>query len=210
MPLIQGKSEKAFNHNVAAERNAGKPMKQSLAIAYGVQRKNRKARGGLVDSPDALKQAASYEISKEAEQKAPGNNTLAPVPSEDLARQMSVGGMVEGIEDGPMYSHDEDIETPSEPKRMVMPDSENLPQNMAKGGMARMIADRIMAKKYAGGGQVLDSNEHQEAFDVQPGLPEDHWREIDDMETHEPTEIRKNLLHGIMAELHGRHMRGRL
>ena len=34
MPLEKGKSKAAFGHNVKAELAAGKPLKQSLAIAY--------------------------------------------------------------------------------------------------------------------------------------------------------------------------------
>lgn len=47
MPLKKSSSESAFKANVAAERNAGKPRAQSLAIAYSVQRKaDGHARGG--------------------------------------------------------------------------------------------------------------------------------------------------------------------
>ncbi len=51
MPLMKGKSEKAFSHNVSAEMHAGKPQKQSLAIAYSLKRKAAKkmAHGGEVD-----------------------------------------------------------------------------------------------------------------------------------------------------------------
>ncbi len=38
MPLEQGKSEAAFEHNVKAEIEAGKPQKQAVAIAYSQQR----------------------------------------------------------------------------------------------------------------------------------------------------------------------------
>ena len=38
MPLIKGKSKEAFSHNVKAELAAGKPLKQSLAIAYATKR----------------------------------------------------------------------------------------------------------------------------------------------------------------------------
>ncbi len=38
MPLTHSKSKVAFSKNVAAERDAGKPIKQSLAIAFDVQR----------------------------------------------------------------------------------------------------------------------------------------------------------------------------
>lgn len=44
------KSKKAFKHNVEAEMHAGKPQDQSLAIAYSVKRKAKKAAGGSVQS----------------------------------------------------------------------------------------------------------------------------------------------------------------
>ena len=34
MPLEKGKSKKAFHENVKTEVRAGRPLKQSLAIAY--------------------------------------------------------------------------------------------------------------------------------------------------------------------------------
>ncbi len=37
MPLVKGKaakSKKGFSENIRRERNAGKPLKQSIAIAY--------------------------------------------------------------------------------------------------------------------------------------------------------------------------------
>jgi hypothetical protein len=47
MPLHKGKSEKAFKENVREEMHAGKPQKQSLAIAYSMKRKaQKKAKGG--------------------------------------------------------------------------------------------------------------------------------------------------------------------
>lgn len=39
MPLIQGKSKKAFSENVKTEMEHGHPQKQALAIAYSVMRK---------------------------------------------------------------------------------------------------------------------------------------------------------------------------
>jgi hypothetical protein len=38
MPLESGKSKAAFSHNVAAEKNAGKPTAQAVAIAYSKKR----------------------------------------------------------------------------------------------------------------------------------------------------------------------------
>jgi hypothetical protein len=42
MPLEQKKSKKAFEHNVKAEMESGKPQKQALAIAYSVKRKPKR------------------------------------------------------------------------------------------------------------------------------------------------------------------------
>ena len=42
MPLVKSASKGAFRANLKAEIKAGKPKKQSLAIAYSVQRKSKK------------------------------------------------------------------------------------------------------------------------------------------------------------------------
>jgi len=38
MPLVKSASPNAFRKNVKAEINAGKPVKQAVAIAYSVKR----------------------------------------------------------------------------------------------------------------------------------------------------------------------------
>ena len=42
MPLIKSTSKQAFKKNVAAEIKAGKPVKQSVAIAYSEKREATK------------------------------------------------------------------------------------------------------------------------------------------------------------------------
>jgi hypothetical protein len=42
MPLKKSTSPKAFKSNIRAEVNAGKPVKQAVAIAYSVKRQARK------------------------------------------------------------------------------------------------------------------------------------------------------------------------
>lgn len=42
MPLKKSTSKKAFSSNVRAEVNAGKPVKQAVAIAYSVKRQAAK------------------------------------------------------------------------------------------------------------------------------------------------------------------------
>jgi len=52
MPLIKSASKRAFGENMSKEMNAGKPKNQSLAIAFSVQRRNKKkkmADGGMID-----------------------------------------------------------------------------------------------------------------------------------------------------------------
>jgi len=44
MPLKKSKSKAAFKANVRAEVNAGKPVKQAVAIAYAVKRRAGKKR----------------------------------------------------------------------------------------------------------------------------------------------------------------------
>jgi hypothetical protein len=42
MPLVKGKSEKAFKENIKTEVKAGKPVKQAVAIAYSTKREAEK------------------------------------------------------------------------------------------------------------------------------------------------------------------------
>jgi len=42
MPLKPGKSKKAFEENIKTEIKAGKPPKQSVAIAYAEKRESKK------------------------------------------------------------------------------------------------------------------------------------------------------------------------
>ena len=44
MPLKKSTSDKAFRSNVRAEVKAGKPVKQSVAIAYSVKREAAKSK----------------------------------------------------------------------------------------------------------------------------------------------------------------------
>lgn len=41
MPLEKGKSKKVFKDNIKKEMKSGKPMKQSVAIAYSEQRRSK-------------------------------------------------------------------------------------------------------------------------------------------------------------------------
>ena len=45
MPLVKSASKGAFRKNIKAEMAAGKPQKQSVAIAYNVKRKAQNKKG---------------------------------------------------------------------------------------------------------------------------------------------------------------------
>ena len=47
MPLFHGKSKSDFGHNVKEEMHEGKPLRQSLAIAYSMKHRSKKAHGGM-------------------------------------------------------------------------------------------------------------------------------------------------------------------
>lgn len=51
MPLMQGKSQKSFEHNIKTEIGAGKPKAQALAIAYKMKRK-KMAEGGMAEDEE--------------------------------------------------------------------------------------------------------------------------------------------------------------
>src|ERR1019366_3899741 len=114
MPLMKGKSKAAFSHNVGAEMDAGKPQKQSLAIAYSVKRKGRKmAKGGQVPPQDEprMEQEHDEPMDEPAEPKtsvSPESTDASKMPSpkrhpmEDeeaiakimLENRLAKGGMV--------------------------------------------------------------------------------------------------------------------
>jgi hypothetical protein len=54
VPLLKGRSKEAFSQNVRTEMDAGKPQKQSLAIAYSMARKagaKKMYKGGKIGVP---------------------------------------------------------------------------------------------------------------------------------------------------------------
>ncbi len=88
MPLIKGKSEKAFKENIRTEVKAGKPVKQAVAIAYDVQRRAQgKKDGGNVslavgrgEKLPVSKGAGLTQKGREKYNREPGSNLKAPQP----------------------------------------------------------------------------------------------------------------------------------
>lgn len=62
MPLLKGKSKKAFSKNVETEMGTGKPQKQALAIAYSMKRKGKAAGGSVSSGSEAMNYAKGGDV----------------------------------------------------------------------------------------------------------------------------------------------------
>ncbi len=166
MPLFKSGSKKAFGKNVETEMEAGKPQKQSLAIAFSVQRKNKTkkkmALGGAVEGPAESKpysrnpgtpapkpdnEALLKEDYMAGDMDAPVGSTkpastMITIPKSEYAALRSggayaKGGMVEGEED----TQEPSVPSPKKDNDGRSPHSYmsgEMPDQFAKGGMAKM------------------------------------------------------------------------
>lgn len=119
MPLIHSKSKKAFNKNVETEMKEGKPLKQSLAIAYNLKRKAKdgkevehKAKGGEAGDEQRLspkerallaargtKPMLEIEITPERDEKPLHSSMADSIVDAIMAKRMAEGGDVQEEED---------------------------------------------------------------------------------------------------------------
>lgn len=92
MPLMKGPSKQAFKHNVEAEVSAGKPVKQSLAIAYSMKRKaQHKAYGGLIEPEEESLQELSAEPEAESLEMPEVEESPAPETKEQRVASILAG-----------------------------------------------------------------------------------------------------------------------
>lgn len=176
MPLMKSASKKAFGKNVETEMEAGKPQKQSLAIAFSTQRHNKKkkmAYGGKAEADGAVDPAP----------RKPDDKRLPE--DEYMAGHFADGGEVDNdAEESPEVkaaaTQEQDDINRSIADRTRARQAEGKP-GYAKGGAvhpmdlmsdderATSIADAILAKrkKMADGGMVdMDNKESDDnAFD---------------------------------------------
>jgi hypothetical protein len=102
MPLIEGKSPKSFTKNLKTEVRSGKPLKQSLAIAYSLKRKAKEKEmfeGGPVDSynedQEKMPLKESYDrTEKESDYQEPPDRD-APYNRSMMSKPFAKGGMIQ-------------------------------------------------------------------------------------------------------------------
>jgi hypothetical protein len=182
MPLMQGKSPKSFSKNVSTEMHAGKPLKQSLAIAYNIKRKAKKmAKGGQVDnyessctdscnSPCTIHPTAEYD-SAEYDKSRPAKLDSKSM-SEDSRKLGQHGDEEEGEQGGGQGFHDESYEGNAGDAHDEYQDTQGMD---ATDLISRIIKQHMFSK----GGQV--ANQDTNITDEMPNEFDDlHLR--DDLE----------------------------
>jgi len=135
MPLIKGKSQKSFEHNLKAEMHAGKPMKQSLAIAYAMKRKAKKmADGGMADG--GMADVSSSHASSEVDQ------SKKPVTTADNPVLQSVRKAFKFAEGGYIGSH-------QSPKNPHMKDGLEEPEHELASGYVDHMGNDVKHNEMA-------------------------------------------------------------
>lgn len=169
MPLIQGKSKKAVSENIKSEMAAGKPQKQSIAIALSVQRKNKRkkmAYGGKAESTNEPQM--SYHKKHEDDMGPPEKEFMS-----DHEQMLSDGGKV--LEKQGYGGKNEDDMEPPVPQRK--PDDKRFPEDeymstdkWSKGSAParkpddkRPPMDEYMADHFADGGMIDDEDRHHDS-----------------------------------------------
>jgi hypothetical protein len=181
MPLMQGPGQKAFNSNLKTEMKAGKPQKQSLAIAYSLKRRNSKkmAKGGMAKPSATVGEmtpcpscgmAHGGECMADGGQASPdysmsSQSENGPTYSADSAKRMADGGeagdeqlyhpsgTLSDDTDAAKKRLDVSTPTPSSPS-----DPTDTPSPEASGSMTDMMNQAKRKKPaYSQGGDVMSA-----------------------------------------------------
>lgn len=175
MPLMHGKSEKAFKQNVRTEMHHDKPLKQSLAIAYAIKKKaaqQHKAHGGEMCAHGKM----MGECMEPHEHYEDGGPVMDPVKTkhfmEGFKKPMAEGGEIHHEE---MMEYDP-VENPEEHKMNMEAEMED-----------EHMIDKIMKQRkgYSKGGQVANDVGEGEDADMEPNQFDDLVKE-DELEAHYP------------------------
>lgn len=145
MPLMHGKSDKAFSKNVRTEMHAGKPQKQALAIAYAEKRR-KMAGGGSVD-PDEGAGGICAEHGMASCQTCGMDDDGSPDKPAPVTGAYAMGGMVDRIMKKKMAGKETDMDT-DEGEEAHEPDGASVEDPEPEDERDDMIG-RIMKKKLA-------------------------------------------------------------
>lgn len=141
MPLMHGKYEKAFSHNVRAEMDAGKPQRQALAIAYHEKRKRMADGGEVIDSSPC----DDHGVSGCRDCTMDGMSDTPDKPS-SIAGAYAKGGMIDRIMKK-KYPDTEEVET-EEGEEAHEPDGPSAEDPEPENERDDMIG-RIMKKRFS-------------------------------------------------------------
>lgn len=177
MPLIKGKSQKSFVKNLKTEMHEGKPMKQSLAIAYNMKRKaQKKAHGGVmhynegdkVEQPQPSPTPANVKLGSAPDDKDPNSVQT----SMRKAFKFAEGGKVKEMKSGylPMPEEREPANAPAQEEDdkdlnqhmpMIMPDDQD---DMVARIMQKQSKNFSQLARLAMGGEV-DGQDYDDCED---------------------------------------------
>lgn len=211
MPLIRGKSKKAFSKNVEAEMHAGKPQKQSLAIAFSVKRKAPKkmAQGGKVppsakleSRPSADEQDMS-ELSRNRGDKPAREDNWTDQPTVKQAQKPSITRLSQPRivgSDAFSVRRREDVEQDKDAMDSMAPSSpKDQPQARDNEEEATKHGDEVPAlhmKRMAEGGKINDRVSMRDAEMDEVEHPEGLESDDDDMSPSED-EIMSNHMQAL-------------
>lgn len=179
MPLIHGKSSKAFQHNVKAEMEAHpgpSHRAQNLAIAYAIKRKaQHKAHGGMVHKDHKEKHhEGHHEDVEHLHQSKHEDQEMQMHP--EYEEQMAHGGMIE------TEHHDHDFPDKDHYDEEFASGYQPFPHPEVEDGNEHDVVARAM-KHYSQGGRI--ANEGEDKLDhMADGQPNefDELAKDDDLE----------------------------
>lgn len=176
MPLIKRGSKKAFEQNMKSEMNAGKPQDQSLAIAYEIQRKNKRkpmAKGGMIPMPEERREEDSKdpETMRAERQRSHNHNDL------DQEHHFAKGGMVDDDD-----AIDSDTSHMSLAERILDQKAKEKEQSFIEMNGKEMPNDYYHLNEH----EALDENLDSDMFDVeQPMDSNEHGDRLSDEDSHD-------------------------
>lgn len=124
MPLIKKSSKKAFKQNLEKEMETGKDKEQALAIAYSVQRRNKKkyASGGEVESDEPKHKSIVDAIMSKSKDKGEVDLQESEDENPDAIKELSYDAITDDdtyfdldqVEDQPQDSNMDGLKLPDE------------------------------------------------------------------------------------------------